>query len=640
MASVFLYSPLQPEQKHIRLVTIHASPMLSQPIRCSLSTYPIQEAPEYNALSYCWGETQEHQPIFLDEKHFLVTKNLFEALLHLRQPDRPTIVWIDAICINQSDAKEKSHQIPLMGQIYSRSNKVVAWLGTESDNCKMAFQLINEWANIWLMHTTKFENEKTAFLNRDLKPLWSKISKSFHAPSWHAAQKIFQRPYWTRLWVTQEVVLASNTVLQCGQASLALSSLFNFGLLALLVCEAPNVRNLTPFQLRLFNNCNYPESGHLSILVGARQRRCSERFNIFTLLNLTRRLRCKDPRDKIYAILGLAALGPSPERWLIVPDYEKDIDQVRLDFTVSCIQATNSLNIFSMCGFGVRSSPACQSLPSWVLDFERLDSVTSADGKFEAIVQNDIFFSWSSDHHFLSTQGVIFAKVMRTAGYCEDLREILAKWFVFIHDCDVQSPMRSPKLLSLFQTVQSNYTTSLKRMPIFKTAMDREIFYTEAAGFCFLMASIICNDQRNTSHIKEFEQLISELGIWTAHLEVSHPESSPAILVSSIFRYSSIEDIFSNGMRIMEGLVFKLDDKLSDKELFIAENGFMGLALRNTVRVGDQVCLLRGCRSPLLIRDGTSHHILVSDCYINDIVYGEILDGADKRSQTKTIVLQ
>jgi hypothetical protein len=82
---------------------------------------PLQQAIDqrYEALSYCWGVKERLYLIFNhDLKHMVVTWNLFSALLRLRYPDRPRLLWVDAICINQSDLQDKSIQV---SQIYKRS---------------------------------------------------------------------------------------------------------------------------------------------------------------------------------------------------------------------------------------------------------------------------------------------------------------------------------------------------------------------------------------------------------------------------------------------------------------------------------------------------------------------------------------
>jgi hypothetical protein len=63
-------------------------------------------------------------PIIIDGGLFLVRRNLSCALKELRRDCEPRALWIDAICINQSDADERGHKVSQMGSIYSNAEEV------------------------------------------------------------------------------------------------------------------------------------------------------------------------------------------------------------------------------------------------------------------------------------------------------------------------------------------------------------------------------------------------------------------------------------------------------------------------------------------------------------------------------------
>jgi hypothetical protein len=93
----------------------------------------------YEALSYAWGDTAKTKQILLNNRRFLVTENLFIALQHLRLEDEDRILWIDAICIDQTQNLERNHQIMHMASIYREAETVLFWLGpsTPSQNLLM-----------------------------------------------------------------------------------------------------------------------------------------------------------------------------------------------------------------------------------------------------------------------------------------------------------------------------------------------------------------------------------------------------------------------------------------------------------------------------------------------------------------------
>jgi hypothetical protein len=114
----------------IRLVELLPG-SVGSPLACNIVDARKNNEPKYEALSYAWGEpTMSHTVRELASQATLhITSNLSQALRAIRYENRPRVLWIDAICINQSDLREKGHQVALMGQIYRDAQRVVVWLG-------------------------------------------------------------------------------------------------------------------------------------------------------------------------------------------------------------------------------------------------------------------------------------------------------------------------------------------------------------------------------------------------------------------------------------------------------------------------------------------------------------------------------
>ena len=114
----FKHKSLVLEGDEIRLVELLApktgtKPELQhlQPIECRIVHVKLSECPKYEALSYEWGQPSHTHQILIDSQPFLVRPNLYAALKLLRDPIRQTVLWIDALCINQDDARERNHQV-------------------------------------------------------------------------------------------------------------------------------------------------------------------------------------------------------------------------------------------------------------------------------------------------------------------------------------------------------------------------------------------------------------------------------------------------------------------------------------------------------------------------------------------------
>ena len=114
-------------------------------IKCRLFNYPLRLSKRthlYEALSYVWGKEDDAKSISIDGRLFTVRDNLHRALLRLRNHSVERVLWVDAICINQEDDKEKEDQIQHIATIYNRANRVIVWLGDATDDSNQAFEHI------------------------------------------------------------------------------------------------------------------------------------------------------------------------------------------------------------------------------------------------------------------------------------------------------------------------------------------------------------------------------------------------------------------------------------------------------------------------------------------------------------------
>ncbi|KAI2613083.1 heterokaryon incompatibility protein-domain-containing protein [Hypoxylon fragiforme] len=178
----YVYSPLP--QNHIRLLTINPG-----------HTADDIGSEENPRLVY---DGQDRQPTIS------ATQNLDNALRHPRHPDQPRIMWIDAICINQSDNEERGKQVAMMGDIYRGAARIVVRLGPEKDDSDHAMGAVD----------TSLGDEKAIlpFDNKDMDAIYYLLS----------------RPWFSGLWIWQEIYLAQKTAsVQCGERDIPWDDLRN-----------------------------------------------------------------------------------------------------------------------------------------------------------------------------------------------------------------------------------------------------------------------------------------------------------------------------------------------------------------------------------------------------------------------------
>jgi hypothetical protein len=192
--------------KDLRILEIISND--SKIVECKLGNYVETEG--YSALSWCWGspspgsETPNLKPIriFHDNKpfRFEVSTNLESALRHLRRR-KILRVWVDAVCINQRDNDEKNNQVPMMAKIYGDADLVYVWLGGEENRSKEAI---------------KFIQNRVLNLN-DFDDL---VKDKRTSKEWNALLALMQRDWFSRRWIVQEIALAKDAVILCGNDSI------------------------------------------------------------------------------------------------------------------------------------------------------------------------------------------------------------------------------------------------------------------------------------------------------------------------------------------------------------------------------------------------------------------------------------
>jgi hypothetical protein len=183
--SEYHYSHLSPSS--IRLLRLLPSGDNLEHLRCELFEYPLQHSDKsshpYEALSYVWGSEDKPKSITVNDQNLHITQNLYTVLLRLQDHLCSRVIWIDAICIDQANKKEKEDQIPLIVEIYAKARRVVVWLGEaedEGDRALEEIRLIGEGIPIHLSNA---------------KPFRQGISK------------LLQRPWFRRIWVRQVPLL-------------------------------------------------------------------------------------------------------------------------------------------------------------------------------------------------------------------------------------------------------------------------------------------------------------------------------------------------------------------------------------------------------------------------------------------------
>lgn len=284
------------EPNVIRVVCIREG-RREDPLECRVLHCVVGGGP-YEALSYEWGQASDEDPhININNSLVSVRSNLYDALLEIRFEDRLRYVWIDALCINQQDTSEKNQQVQMMRQIYQGAEHVIVWLGQADDQSELAMDALETVADL-IETSGEFE-----------------VSPAH----WDGLAALLNRSYWNRVWIQQEVISAAPYFhIHCGRRSVPSGYLtyviqkirFVPGWNALCLSAAPG-RVLAQTILEAL------EFG----------RPVEKTFTLERWLEITSESKATDPRDFVYALLGISCDCQNGE---IVPDYNLSVEEVYL----------------------------------------------------------------------------------------------------------------------------------------------------------------------------------------------------------------------------------------------------------------------------------------------------------------------
>ncbi|KAI5855073.1 heterokaryon incompatibility protein-domain-containing protein [Durotheca rogersii] len=339
----------------IRLLDVLPAANEEDPVRCRMSQVSLKEAGEYTAVSYAWGVSDDRHDIFIDDVEVSITRSLLGALKALRGKGH-LAVWADAVCINQRDQQERSDQVRQMKKVYGKAKVVAVWLGPAGQDSDVAMRSLPDVEQVIA------EDKRQVLV---------------------AMANLFQRDYWYRLWTVQEVAYAEEkrgqVEVYCGDIQcewkhfknasevfakhrMKLRSLFN---------ERTAARTTLPFQ----NSLGYDQA---LVYGGPASYPAPGSQSLFSLLRLAREKLNEEPRDKVFAILGLR---PEKSRVFEV-DYGQSVRHIYTKAVRRVVQETTKLNII------------CESihfpehvgnfhLPSWVPDWSQNKGLQSLGSLYE-----------------------------------------------------------------------------------------------------------------------------------------------------------------------------------------------------------------------------------------------------------------
>jgi hypothetical protein len=276
------YSPIQ--EGEFRLARLQPAAAETDPIRCRIvSTADSTQA--YEALSYVWRDARQGLTwanIEINGDPYKIPQNLYDALQSLRLKDHERSLWVDAICINQNDLQEKAYQVSMMKEIFQNASQVCVWLGTGNESSRKAMQFIEKLGRV-----------------SDLDRI---VRDSSFNEDWIAVLQLICLPWFSRIWVVQEIAVARKATIWCGSESVNWDQLEScVSLLALrsqISTEYSRIADLGAVRLVDVVNQVFRRN-ELGEVLGPS-------LSLEMLVTKLAPFQSASPHDRIFALLGLA----------------------------------------------------------------------------------------------------------------------------------------------------------------------------------------------------------------------------------------------------------------------------------------------------------------------------------------------
>ncbi|KAF4447811.1 HET-6OR heterokaryon incompatibility protein (het-6OR allele) [Fusarium austroafricanum] len=636
----------------------------------------------YTAVSYVWGTATKPKLIHCNSIPVYVTRNLYSALIYLRGKSRPTVLWVDAICINQRDNNEKGVQVQRMGDIYRQSARTIAWLGKGTILSHLAFTSCRALADE-RRRTLEQPDEAAAHTNSETATTHSFLQRLIEIVRperlWRLGtmMHLLRRPYFTRVWIIQEIALSPILDLACGNDMIPFVD-FSLAAIDMLASQlggrkAAHLARLMTARSLLSSTVNKGPSDlpSLASVFGLlAQDELWIETNILTLLTLFRDSVAALDVDKVYSLIGL---GQEIERGstygiqVLYPEGQTKntaTEETYVRVARIILSHQNSLRLFGaithqlpLGGFDLLNhridayfsrsrSRETVMLPTWVPDWRNRGSVAMP-------------ILLPSGARFRATRGVAYNFAASNHSATPYWREIKLSGHLLFYDgapvtisslgsvCETEKAQSTIWFrLKVALTLSSSYR--LQTIRAWSKAFDNralefrdEFIYTITCGrgdksndgSPLLATAIFGHSQRSCFlALPAFLQAIyAYIALRTLYL-VFRPSAKQlwfvclnwaALLMTLFFVSSVFYRIWPNlsmGNALAQLMVERLY-AIEARRLARLSSGCLALVPK-TSQDGDVVALCRGGEVPLLLRERGEYFEMVGECYVHKAMDG------------------
>jgi len=664
----YTYSPL-PNTTSIRI--LHIEKLEGSETRYRLESFPIDNPPSFRALSYTWGPAyrditvEDEAPelpsdfcasMICDGKRINITQNLSDALTNIVAIGIDGWLWIDALCINQADFEERNSQVLLMGNIYSSASEVLIWLGLPRPGIEDLVWAVTEF-HPRLNSLVSADDPRLFYGNIGHHDFCKAMGIKNPITRFVRIAELYTSCRWfSRAWVSQEVILCKRHRVLCGTIELEWNTMIDLAMNLRVFGFASEISGYMALQNRYSRKSiswfdELVAWDHLRKLCEKLGNHASASGNnelafvlLSEVLDTLRSSKCLDPLDKIYSTLGIASLGFShndPIDEYIRPDYHASVIEV-FSTTAMHIYNGTSLNFLALATRHPDQAPIA-GLPFWVPDFTTaggclplvsLSPSRGMDMPFSAaLCDTTLSPRIEISESVLSCTGVRFSQVNKRFDdeFPREYRRVpgllfyLDRVLEFCLDLPVQT-QGCRRLEVLWRTLIADTTESGH----FVAPPSYEKMFLSCVEKCWENRPFLDKEMSRFAKTLDQYELSEDTEL---HLTSEDAKSALETLqdereykLASTEAAESIQKMIDpshHGARFEEAM----QRAQHNRTLFYTDDGYLGFA-SHTIQPGDEVWLLCGAYTPYILRptEKPGTYTVHGDCYLHNFMRGEMLD--------------
>lgn len=439
-----------------------------------------------------------------------------------------------------------------------------------------------------------------------------------------AIPRLLRRPWWSRVWVVQEVLLAKMVIFKCGHAEVR--------------GEQINQQVLEVLLLMLANAHDGSDSlmPAIMLLCGLTGSRDMDAINCFCDYGMQEATK---PHDHIYGLLGL--LSEKDRLLLGAPDYSCRVEDLFIDVAVKLITNDNSLRLLLAAGMPAPPTAQLESsvvldMPSWVPHWTRLHPFSNPNGLWDKTPSSEPMFYFSEDMAELTIEGYEFDRVEDVKPVPELARGKMPIWqnAPETHERNLDDEELPPfqRIILALHMCQYEHVERLDDENGFETVAG---FFQELENYRVFVGG---GGSDTSDYLAGFLYWIGERRNGRTDGEILKNLFGVKAAQSFMVWYHTLsrKDLqlcyFDHSINRNTST-----DGTTGCSMFRTYKGSFGVT-RAAVAAGDLICVVPSCPAPLLLRKALfSKHSLVGSTYpILGTMKGELSQAATNGEITKT----